>query len=107
MREPFGAGDTMMLVVLAFALVIAVLWIFLPFAVFGIKDRLDRMLREQEDAAKDLQDLVMIAERLETHLTGREHAGTQSRPPVAAKKFWRKAWIMFIRPNSIAQVLRK
>lgn len=31
---------------LIFAVIIAVLWIMLPFAVFGVKGRLDKMIKE-------------------------------------------------------------
>lgn len=41
-----GFGPDMALVAAILALVIAVLWIALPFAVFGIKNRLDAILVE-------------------------------------------------------------
>ncbi len=36
------------LIVILFLVVLAVLWCVLPFAVFGIKDRLDKLIKEMQ-----------------------------------------------------------
>lgn len=41
-----GMDETMVLLMAALAIVIGILWIALPFAVFGIKKRLDAILVE-------------------------------------------------------------
>ena len=45
-----------------FGLLLAVLWILVPFAIFGIKGRLDRLISEQK-RANDLMDLFLNDER--------------------------------------------
>lgn len=50
-----------------FLLVLAVLWLLLPFAVFGIKNRLDRMLSQSEKVLKQLE-----------HMTGHSSGPTKS-----------------------------
>jgi len=46
--EQIGAiGVTVWVFILLFALLLAVLWIALPFAVFGVKDLLGKLLAEQ------------------------------------------------------------
>lgn len=55
-----GAGElgTLYLVVLLIALVAGVLWILLPFAVFGIKPRLDLLLHEQRETNALLKSMA-------------------------------------------------
>lgn len=48
-----GLGALMALL----AIVIAVLWIALPFAVFGIKTRLDRIIVLLERQGRDMRDM--------------------------------------------------
>ncbi len=43
----FGGAGTMILVLSILAMITMVLWIFLPFAIFGIKGRLTNILDEQ------------------------------------------------------------
>ena len=43
-----------------FLVVLAVLWFFLPFAVFGIKERLDNQIKEQ----KKTNELLIILNEL-------------------------------------------
>lgn len=38
--------------ILAFLIILAILWFLLPFAVFGIKGKLDRIIELQEEAAR-------------------------------------------------------
>jgi hypothetical protein len=44
--EPDSVGLLVYLIVCLFLLVLSILWILLPFAVFGVKDRLDAILEE-------------------------------------------------------------
>ena len=48
-------GDIMALIILPFLLVAAIIWIILPFAIFGIKGRLDRLIIEQFNTNKWLK----------------------------------------------------
>ena len=41
-----------------FGLLLAVLWILVPFAIFGIKGRLDRLIAEQK-RTNDLMEIVL------------------------------------------------
>ena len=44
-------------VIVIFAIILAILWTILPFAVFGIKDKLNRLIKVNEDINSKL-DLV-------------------------------------------------
>lgn len=46
------------LIIAILALVLAVLWILLPFAVFGIKGRLDQMLVQSKKISHQLEQLT-------------------------------------------------
>lgn len=48
-------SPTILSIVLIFLVILAILWIALPFAVFGIKERLDRMNKELADIKTILQ----------------------------------------------------
>jgi hypothetical protein len=50
---PFGQGASIVLMIIA---VTWVLWVFLPFAVFGIKGRLDMMIGQQREIIKLLTE---------------------------------------------------
>lgn len=41
-----------------FLVILALLWFILPFAVFGIKDRLDKLIKEQATTNKLLTKLI-------------------------------------------------
>jgi hypothetical protein len=45
-------------IIFLFGLVLAILWILVPFAIFGIKGRLDRLISEQK-RANDLMAEVL------------------------------------------------
>ncbi len=42
-----AVGGTFLIFLVILALIIAVLWIFMPFAIFGSKDLLKELIREQ------------------------------------------------------------
>ena len=44
----------LMLALIGFLIVLAVLWFLLPFAVFGIKDRLDTLIRQNRQLLERL-----------------------------------------------------
>ena len=46
--------------IFAFLAVVAILWFLMPFAVFGIKDRLDTVIREQQDSQAQVNQLMAI-----------------------------------------------
>jgi F0F1-type ATP synthase membrane subunit b/b' len=52
-----------------FLTILGVLWLFLPFAVFGIKNRLDKMIASMSAAAEILAELKGLPARLEASLT--------------------------------------
>ena len=45
-------------IIFLFGLLLAVLWILVPFAIFGIKGRLDRLIAEQK-RTNDLMEIVL------------------------------------------------
>ncbi len=67
--EPGG----LFLLLLLFLLVVAILWILLPFAVFGIKDRLNRMAKQN---ALTYDHLAEITAELRRQTEQQEHAVT-------------------------------
>jgi len=40
-------GSIFMIVLMFLAFIVLVLWIFLPFAIFGVKDKLDALIKSQ------------------------------------------------------------
>lgn len=56
MYEGLTVGVTLFLVVLG------VLWFLLPFAIFGIKDRLDNLVREQRRSNELLEQMTRSAQ---------------------------------------------
>lgn len=42
--------STLLLLAVLFGIVLSILWICLPFAVFGVKKRLDELIKLQRDA---------------------------------------------------------
>ena len=55
MEGLFADGDSMYLLLVV---ILAVLWIFLPFAIFGTKDRLDRLIVETSKTNKLLEEIL-------------------------------------------------
>ncbi len=51
-------GGTMMGLLLILGLVVAVLWILMPFAVFGLKDLTKQLLQQQRETNQLLQKIV-------------------------------------------------
>ena len=54
MSETLGG---LYLFVVLFLLVLAVLWFFLPFAIFGTKDKLNELIREAKKTNEELEKL--------------------------------------------------
>jgi len=55
--EPNMFGSGLGIVIFLFLIVLAILWFLLPFAVFGIKDRLDNFVTEAKSTNKHLDNL--------------------------------------------------
>ena len=53
-----GIPEGFYLLLLLFLLVVAILWLLLPFAVFGIKDRLNRMANQSALVYDQLAEIV-------------------------------------------------
>jgi|GEM_PF-1276259 len=58
MNGLFGFGATVWLVLFCFLFILAVLWFLLPFAVFGSKSRLDKIIGELQTLNKTMQEVV-------------------------------------------------
>jgi len=54
--------DLFFVLLILFLVVLAVLWFLLPFAVFGIKDRLDVLIRESQKTNELLRSLLANAD---------------------------------------------
>jgi F0F1-type ATP synthase membrane subunit b/b' len=54
-----GSGDlsTVYVVIGSFLIVLGILWFFLPFAIFGTKDKLNELIAEAKTTNKQLADL--------------------------------------------------
>ena len=57
----FGIGVYVFGVI--FLIVLAILWFFLPFAIFGTKDRLDRLIAATEQTNRELARLKIMFEK--------------------------------------------
>lgn len=56
-----GIGAIGLFLIVFFLLLLCILWIVLPFAVFGIKDRLNRLLEEtrlQNELLTEVRDIL-------------------------------------------------
>jgi hypothetical protein len=56
-----GIGAIWVLLIVVFLLILCVLWVILPFAVFGIKDRLGKLLEEsrrQNELLIEVRDIL-------------------------------------------------
>lgn len=51
-------GATMMALLVLLGVVVAILWIFMPFAVFGIKDLAKQLIQQQRETNQLLQKIV-------------------------------------------------
>lgn len=53
----FGFGATVWLVLFCFLFILAVLWFLLPFAVFGSKSRLDKIIGELQTLNETMKEI--------------------------------------------------
>lgn len=75
MDSTMAAGGIVYLFVVVFLFVLGILWLLLPFAVFGIKNRLDLMLTEIKQVNVELR-------RSNAELWDlRKQVGAQAMPP--------------------------
>lgn len=58
-----GLPSTVALVFYVFLFVMAVVWFFLPFAIFGIKDRLDKLLAKVDANTRAVESLARAIEQ--------------------------------------------
>lgn len=58
-----GFPSTVALVFYVFLFVMAVVWFFLPFAIFGIKDRLDKLLAKVDANTRAVETLARAIEQ--------------------------------------------
>jgi hypothetical protein len=58
-----GVGGTLYLLLWLFAIIVLVLWVLLPFAVFGMKPLLREAVREQAETRRVLERLLAAVER--------------------------------------------
>jgi hypothetical protein len=70
MNDAMAAGGTVMTVATILGFVVLVLWLLLPFAVFGTKPRLERIEFELQRANRLLERLVARIEGGEPHASG-------------------------------------
>ena len=80
MTDPnaLGAVDGVMLFIAFFLLMLIILWCLLPFAVFGVKAKIDRAIFEAQKANKQLAE---ISNRLDALAAGQESRGPFSANP--------------------------
>ncbi len=53
-----GASAGLGLLVVLFLVILAILWFFLPFAIFGTKDLIEQQIKEQKETNKLLKQLL-------------------------------------------------
>ncbi len=64
MNDPaVGALGGIYLFVVIFMIVLAILWFFLPFAIFGTKGKLDTLIAEMRDMNDQLEELQELLSR--------------------------------------------
>ena len=78
MYDPLGGFSAMGLALIVFLALVGTLWVLLPFAVFGLKPRIDSMLTEQRAANRILE---RIADRLDQGATGTPAADDAGQTP--------------------------
>jgi fumarate reductase subunit D len=70
MHDAMVAGGTVMTVAMILGFLVLVLWLLLPFAVFGTKPRLERIEFELQHTNRLLERLVARLEREEPRASG-------------------------------------
>lgn len=75
-----GAPSFVMVLFLLFMLVLSIVWILLPFAVFGIKERLDRIIVAQGKTNAELWELRAAMSR--QGATGPSPTAHEVSPPI-------------------------
>jgi hypothetical protein len=90
MEGLFADGDSMYLLLVV---IVAVLWIFLSFAIFGTKDRLDRLIVETSKTNKLLEEILDEVSRSVLNLEVEQIINAPRRsfdPPVGVTHLQRK-----------------
>ncbi len=58
MNEWIGIGGGILgLIIIVFLVILGILWVLLPFAVFGVKDRLDKLIAQSKKTNALLESL--------------------------------------------------
>lgn len=65
-------GGTIGFIVILFLLILAVLWFFLPFAIFGTKEKLDNIKAEIENTNKILRVIANELSARQSNASGSE-----------------------------------
>ena len=76
------------MVIALFLLVLAVLWFFLPFAIFGTKDKLSELIRETKKTNEELKKLraeISVCKHGGTDLPAAETEAGSKEPPEKGK----------------------
>lgn len=82
-----AAGAFVVLVVVGFLILLAILWILLPFLVKGTNSRLDKIIRQNDRSIEALAGILAQNDLLLRYYTstpaveGSEHADTQPESP--------------------------
>ena len=76
-------GPTALVALFVLAIVITLLWIFLPFAVFGFQKKMDEQIALQTRTNQLLKDLLIH----QSELSGLELEQTDTDMPLYGKKF--------------------
>ena len=88
-------SGTFGMVLLVFAIVLFLLWFFLPFAVFGIKGRLDEIIQQNNQLLSFLENLntdtATISEKATNKEKGVNNLSVDTAPPnLVAGRFHQK-----------------
>jgi len=65
-----ASGGVLYLIVVVFLFVLAVLWFFLPFAVFGIQPKIEKVLAEQQRTNELLAEIKVEIGKSATAASG-------------------------------------
>ena len=90
MEGLFTDGDSIYLLLVV---IVAVLWIFLPFAIFGTKDRLDQLIVETSKTNKLLEEILDEVSRSVLNLKVEQIINAPTRsldPPIGVNHLQRK-----------------
>lgn len=86
-----AAGDLLLssvgLVLIILSIIVAAIWIFVPFAMFGTKRRLDRQTQVLESLALSSREQVDILRRIETLATIDAQQSDEREPEAEQKPF--------------------